>query len=98
MNEKSFKEIKEIIITELEKVETNEAYINNKTYIGLDRELLSYIRELEKLNEARLNGIDYIKEIAGIGNKYGLINHVYAQNELNTEAVDNALDMLKGED
>lgn len=96
MNEKSFKEIKEIIITELEKVETNEAYINNKTYIGLDSELLSYIRELEKLNEARLNGIDYIKEIAGIGNKYGLLNHVYAQNELNTDAVDNALDILKG--
>ena len=96
MNKKSFKEIKEIIITELEKVETNEAYINNKTYIGLDSELLSYIRELEKLNEARLNGIDYIKEIAGIGNKYGLLNHVYAQNELNTDAVDNALDILKG--
>lgn len=98
MREENFNAFKEVIETELEKIEMNEAYINNKTYIGLDSELLSYIRKLEKLNEARLNGIDYIKEIAGIGNKYGLINHVYAQNELNTDAVDNALDILKGDD
>lgn len=98
MIEENFNAFKEVIETELEKIEMNEAYINNKTYIGLDSELLSYIRKLEKRNEARLNGIDYIKEIAGIGNKYGLINHVYAQNELNTDAVDNALDILKGDD
>ena len=98
MIKENFNAFKEVIETELEKIEMNEAYINNKTYIGLDSELLIYIRKLEKLNEARLNGIDYIKEIAGIGNKYGLINHVYAQNELNTDAVDNALDILKGDD
>ena len=98
MIKENFNAFKEVIETELEKIEMNEAYINNKTYIGLDSELLSYIRKLEKLNEARLNGIDYIKQIAGIGNKYGLINHVYAQNELNTDAVDNALDILKGDD
>ena len=71
MIKENFNAFKEVIETELEKIE---------------------------LNEARLNGIDYIKEIAGIGNKYGLINHVYAQNELNTDAVDNALDILKGDD
>ena len=98
MIKENFNDFKEVVETELEKIEMNEAYINNKTYIGLDSELLSYIRELEKLNEARLNGIDYIKEIAGIGNKYGLINHVYAQNELNTDAIDNALGILKGDD
>lgn len=75
----------------------NEICINGKKYTQLDTELINYIRELEKLNEARLNGIDYIKKIAGIGNKYGLVNHVYAQNELNTDAVDNALEILEGD-
>ena len=98
MIEENFNDFKEVIETELEKIEMNEAYINNKTYIGLDRELLSYIRELENLNEARLNAIDYIKEIAGICNKYGVIKAMYAQNELNTEAVDNALNILEGDD
>ena len=98
MIKENFNDFKEVIETELEKIEMNEAYINNKTYIGLDRELLSYIRELENLNEARLNAIDYIKKNAGIGNKYGLVNHVYAQNELNTDAVDNALEILEGDD
>lgn len=76
----------------------NEVYINGKKYTQLDTDLINYIRELEKLNEARLNGIDYIKEIAGIGNKYGLVNHVYAQYGLNTEAVDNVLEILEGDD
>lgn len=98
MIKENFNAFKEVIETELEKIEMNEAYINNKTYIGLDSELLIYIRELEKLNEARLNGIDYIKEIAGICNKYGLITHMYAQNELNTETVDNVLEILEGDD
>lgn len=57
-----------------------------------------YSERLEKLNEARIKGIDYIKEIAGIGNKYGLVNHVYAQYGLNTEAVDNVLEILEGDD
>lgn len=57
-----------------------------------------YSERLKKLNEARIRGIDYIKEIAGIGNKYGLVNHVYAQYGLNTEAVDNVLEILEGDD
>ena len=33
---------------ELDKIRNNEAYINNKSYFGLDKELLSYIRKLEQ--------------------------------------------------
>lgn len=33
---------------ELDKIENNEAYINNKSYFGLDKQLLSYIRKLEQ--------------------------------------------------
>ena len=33
---------------ELDKIRNNEAYINNKSYFGLDKDLLSYIRKLEQ--------------------------------------------------
>ena len=33
---------------ELDKIRNNEAYINNKSYFGLDKDLLSYIRNLEQ--------------------------------------------------
>lgn len=33
---------------ELDKIRNNEAYINNKSYFGLNKELLSYIRNLEQ--------------------------------------------------
>lgn len=33
---------------ELDKIRFNEAYINNKSYFGLDKDLLSYIRKLEQ--------------------------------------------------
>ena len=41
---------------ELDKIRNNEAYINNKSYFGLDKELLSYIRKLEQ-------ALDEIKKI-----------------------------------
>ncbi len=33
---------------ELDKIRNNEAYINNNSYFGLDKDLLSYIRKLEQ--------------------------------------------------
>ena len=33
---------------ELDKIRNNEAYINNKSYFGLDKELLNYIRKSEQ--------------------------------------------------
>ena len=45
---------------ELDKIRDNKAYINDKRYFGLDRELLSYIRKLERaLDEIEkiLNGV-----------------------------------------
>lgn len=45
---------------ELDKIRNNEAYINNKSYFGLDKDLLSYIRKLEQaLDEIEkiLNGV-----------------------------------------
>ena len=38
----------ESIDFELDKIRNNEAYINNNSYFGLDKELLSYIRKLEQ--------------------------------------------------
>ena len=38
----------ESINFELDKIRNSEAYINNKSYFGLDKELLSYIRKLEQ--------------------------------------------------
>ena len=38
----------ESINFELDKIRNSETYINNKSYFGLDKELLSYIRKLEQ--------------------------------------------------
>lgn len=47
---------------ELDKIRNNEAYINNKSYFGLDKELLSYIRKLEQaLDEIEKYMTNYIK-------------------------------------
>lgn len=52
---------------ELDKIRNNEAYINNKSYFGLDKELLSYIRKLEQaLDEIEkyTNNFDVFKEFS----------------------------------
>lgn len=47
---------------ELDKIKNNEAYINNNSYFGLDKELLSYIRKLEQaLDEIEKYMTNYIK-------------------------------------
>ena len=48
MNRKDLGIFIESIDFELDKIRNNEAYINNKSYFGLDKELLSYIRKLEQ--------------------------------------------------
>lgn len=48
MNRKNLGIFIENIDFELDKIRNNEAYINNKSYFGLDKELLSYIRNLEQ--------------------------------------------------
>lgn len=55
---------------ELDKIRNNEAYINNKSYFGLDKELLSYIRKLEQALdniEKICNSIPRKDSICGIG-------------------------------
>ena len=48
MNRNNLGIFRENISFELNKIRKNEAYINNKSYFGLDKELLSYIRKLEQ--------------------------------------------------
>ena len=48
MNRNNLGIFRENISFELNKIRNNEAYINNKSYFGLDKELLSYIRRLEQ--------------------------------------------------
>ena len=48
MNRNNLEIFIENIDFELDKIRNNEAYINNKSYFGLDKELLSYIRKLEQ--------------------------------------------------
>ena len=48
MNRNNLEIFRENISFELNKIRKNEAYINNKSYFGLDKELLSYIRKLEQ--------------------------------------------------
>lgn len=48
MNRNDLEIFIENINYELDKIRNNEAYINNKSYFGLDKELLSYIRKLEQ--------------------------------------------------
>ena len=48
MNRNDLEIFVESIDFELGKIRNNEAYINNKSYFGLDKELLSYIRKLEQ--------------------------------------------------
>ena len=48
MNRNNLGIFRENISFELNKIRNNEAYINNKSYFGLDKELLSYIRKLEQ--------------------------------------------------
>lgn len=60
----------ESINFELDKIRNNEAYINNKSYFGLDKELLSYIRNLEQALddiEKICNGIPIENSICDIG-------------------------------
>lgn len=50
MNRNDLEIFIESIDFELDKIKNNEAYINDKSYFGLDKELLSYIRKLEQEN------------------------------------------------
>lgn len=62
MNRNDLEIFIESIDFELDKIRNNEAYINNKSYFGLDKELLSYIRKLEQtLDEIEKYMINYIK-------------------------------------
>lgn len=49
---------------ELDKIRNNEAYINNKSYFGLDKELLSYIRKLEQALDKIENILNGVGEMA----------------------------------
>lgn len=48
MNKEKLELLYETIVTEIEKINDNEAIINNNHYFGLDSQLLTYIRFLEK--------------------------------------------------
>lgn len=62
MNRNNLEIFIENINFELDKIRNNEAYINNKSYFGLDKELLSYIRKLEQaLDEIEKYMTNYIK-------------------------------------
>lgn len=62
MNRNDLEIFVESIDFELGKIRNNEAYINNKSYFGLDKELLSYIRKLEQaLDEIEKYMTSYIK-------------------------------------
>lgn len=62
MNRKDLGIFIESIDFELDKIRNNKAYINNKSYFGLDKELLSYIKKLEQtLDEIEKYMTNYIE-------------------------------------
>lgn len=64
MNRNDLEVFIESIDFELDKIKNNEAYINNKSYFGLDKELLSYIRKLEQALDEIENILNGVGEMA----------------------------------
>lgn len=64
MNRNNLEFFIENINFELDKIRNNEAYINNKSYFGLDKELLSYIRKLEQALDEIENILNGVGEMA----------------------------------
>lgn len=75
MNEHEIEKFNEIILDEIDTIKSNVAYVNGKNYFGLNSELLSYIRELEKYKDER----DKYKSLYENGNK--LIDTIFTDFE-----------------